>query len=132
MRTVLLRHDLRDGSSHYDWMVARPDAPDRLLSFRVLEQIDSGEVVDFLAEPIGDHRADYLDYEGEVSGGRGRVSRVAEGELEVVLGPEELVLRGQLGRAVGVFRGWREGNAWRFRLERAEGTAGAILVCPAE
>ena len=30
-------------------------------------------------ERIKDHRPDYLDYEGEVSGNRGRVARVAQG-----------------------------------------------------
>jgi hypothetical protein len=32
--------------------------------------------------PLGDHRRDYLDYQGEISGQRGRVSRVAAGELQ--------------------------------------------------
>ena len=31
------------------------------------------------AEKLGDHRRDYLEYEGELSGNRGRVIRVAEG-----------------------------------------------------
>jgi hypothetical protein len=31
------------------------------------------------AEKLGDHRRDYLEYEGELSGNRGRVIRVADG-----------------------------------------------------
>jgi hypothetical protein len=34
------------------------------------------------AEALPDHRLAYLDYEGEVSGGRGRVFRVDQGEYE--------------------------------------------------
>ena len=34
---------------------------------------------DVAAEQLGDHRRDYLEYEGEVSGDRGRVIRVAAG-----------------------------------------------------
>ncbi len=34
---------------------------------------------DVAAAQLGDHRRDYLEYEGEVSGDRGRVIRVAAG-----------------------------------------------------
>ena len=34
------------------------------------------------AEPLGDHRIAYLDYEGPVSGGRGSVTRWDAGEFE--------------------------------------------------
>jgi hypothetical protein len=30
---------------------------------------------------LGDHRRDYLEYEGEISGNRGRVTRIASGTL---------------------------------------------------
>jgi hypothetical protein len=36
------------------------------------------------AEQLGDHRIAYLDYEGEVSGGRGSVIRVAAGTYKLV------------------------------------------------
>jgi hypothetical protein len=35
-----------------------------------------------IAEPLGDHRRDYLEYEGPVSGKRGRVSRIDAGSFE--------------------------------------------------
>ena len=35
------------------------------------------------AEALGDHRLDYLEYEGPVSGDRGSVSRWDEGEYEM-------------------------------------------------
>jgi hypothetical protein len=54
----------------------------KLLTWRVVAGPEEWEG-DVGAVRIGDHRMDYLTYEGEVSGGRGRVERVAEGEAEV-------------------------------------------------
>jgi len=34
--------------------------------------------------PLGDHRRDYLDYEGPVSGSRGHVRRVAAGRVQSI------------------------------------------------
>ena len=34
--------------------------------------------------PLGDHRREYLDYEGEVSGNRGQVKRLAAGKIESI------------------------------------------------
>ncbi len=36
------------------------------------------------AEPIGDHRLAYLEYEGTVSGGRGTVKRYDTGEYAII------------------------------------------------
>ena len=75
-RSVLLRHDLPDGSSHFDWMMQRAGpvvGEGRLVTFRVSVPIQDAAAFD--AERIPDHRAIYLDYEGEVSGGRGQVRR---------------------------------------------------------
>lgn len=36
------------------------------------------------ARLIGDHRREYLDYEGPISGGRGSVTRMESGECEVI------------------------------------------------
>jgi hypothetical protein len=36
------------------------------------------------ADRLGDHRLAYLDYEGEVSGGRGRVTRWDSGQYELI------------------------------------------------
>lgn len=100
-------------------MIERTDAgmdPDRpLMTFRV-----SGlptEVDAFEAERIDDHRRVYLSYEGELSGGRGTVLRLASGHslladvnrdsMSITLG---LSVRRQLmGERLG-------GRQWRFRL----------------
>lgn len=81
--TVQLRHELPDGSWHIDWMLARdPQGTAPLLTWRLarpLDALEPGESVD--AEHIGDHRPDYLDYEGPVSGDRGHVTRIARGRI---------------------------------------------------
>jgi len=89
--TVLLRHDLPDGSSHVDWMLGQDAAGEApLVTFRLDERVDrmvaGGPPI--TAERIGDHRPVYLDYEGPIAprepGGpsRGRVTRLARGTIE--------------------------------------------------
>ncbi len=118
-RAVLLRHDLPDGSSHYDWMIQRAGGPDRpLATFRVRDRIDHSKPPEFPAERLADHRAAYLQYEGPVSGDRGQVLRVADGEMTIV---EEsagrLVVEGRLGSAQGRFEGsCLASGAWTFRF----------------
>jgi hypothetical protein len=50
------------------------------------------------ADLLGDHRRDYLEYEGPVSGERGRVSRIDAGTFETIEASGErwhIKLRGQ-------------------------------------
>lgn len=114
---VLLLHELPDGSNHFDWLIQRTggvDAP--LISFRVGERIDGDGACAFAAARLTDHRPAYLTYQGKVSGGRGRVKRVAEGELKVIKDNEgRFVAVGRLGAAHGTFRGVKgENGIWRF------------------
>ena len=81
-RFVILRHELPPGSdrgSHFDLMLEVGGA---LRTWSLPELPAVGKV--FQAEALADHRLAYLDYEGPVSGNRGSVSRVEEGEYEVV------------------------------------------------
>lgn len=119
-RTVLLRHTLPDGSHHFDWMIEAPLARERrLVTFRA----DSAAILSRPPRPpetprlqtpppptgphpepvsppaalsitsIGDHRAAYLEYEGEMAGGRGVVERVACGVATILsLRPDGLDL----------------------------------------
>jgi hypothetical protein len=114
-RWVLLRHELPGGEWHYDWMIQRSDEADApLLTFRVFVRPDDATVLEFAAERLGDHRAVYLEYEGEVSGGRGRVDRVAAGVVESLRESAERVDVRLAG--VGEWRGARvEGTGWEFR-----------------
>lgn len=86
---VLLRHELPGGLWHFDWMLARGPVGEcrvagPLLTFRVSQHPDDpvGSALD--AERLPDHRAMYLTYEGEISGGRGNVIRVASGRCQIV------------------------------------------------
>ncbi len=43
--------------------------------------------------PLGDHRREYLDFEGAVSGNQGQVKRVASGKIESIEStPEGLIV----------------------------------------
>lgn len=67
-RYVILEHD--HPRRHWDLML---EAGEALCTWRLEAWPEDG--VRIRAEPIGQHRKAYLDYEGTVSGGRGRVQR---------------------------------------------------------
>ena len=87
MRFVLHHHTgWPRRSDHYDLMLekgASPagGSPDSRPLFTLATEADKMPARGVLLRRIGDHRAEYLTFEGEVSGGRGRVSRVDAGEL---------------------------------------------------
>jgi hypothetical protein len=76
---------------------------------------------DFCIEALEhfDHRLAYLDYEGEVSGGRGTVKRLDTGTYEATWGPARIELRlaGALlnGNFLLEFRNPGPRPAWDFR-----------------
>lgn len=78
-RSVVLRHTLRDGSSHFDWLVEFQPGGALVATFRLATRPDGPG--SFTAVPLNDHRRMYLDHEGPVSGDRGSVTRVAAGEV---------------------------------------------------
>ena len=82
-RLVLLRHDTPDAKHHYDLMLERSPGDHRLLTFRLERRIQINTPASTAGELLGEHRAAYLTYEGEVSGGRGTVRRewTSTGEL---------------------------------------------------
>src|SRR5690606_12117507 len=78
--TVLLRHDMPDGTHHFDWLFAR-DAQGSLplRTWRLAREPHTAAPGDRIpAQPLLDHRPLYLTYEGPISGGRGTVRRIAE------------------------------------------------------
>jgi hypothetical protein len=125
-RCVLLSHTLPDGSHHYDWMLERDgsDGGDggRLVTFRVHVLVH--ECGAFDAERVGDHRREYLEYEGEVSRGRGRVVRVASGVCRIGMDSERMfivdcVFEGaSTGEVVMRYTGELMGDVWRFAVHR--------------
>jgi hypothetical protein len=93
-RFVLLHHDCSPSfarPSHWDFMIEMGNA---LRTWVLLElptewrtalAISSGALQEAVtAEQIGDHRLDYLEIEGPLSGDRGAVRRIEEGEYRVV------------------------------------------------
>ena len=77
--------------------------------------------VDLPARELQAHRRAYLDYEGEVSGGRGTVRRWDRGECEVIdWGEDRVRLEVRGVQIVGTVELWRAGEVdrrvWVFRL----------------
>lgn len=118
-RWVLLRHDVasgpaREASWHYDWMIEE-EGNERLVCFRVMVRVgELGPGARFEGERLGDHRREYLEYEGEISGGRGRVTRVAAGVCEGWRGGDgrASVVMG----AVKVVGRVKSGAMWEFEV----------------
>ena len=82
-RFVILRHEMPPGSSrgtHFDLML---EVGGVLRTWFFPELPVPGMLIQ--AEALPDHRLAYLDYEGPVAGNRGSVSRVGEGEYEVLV-----------------------------------------------
>jgi len=103
---VLLEHTTAAGV-HWDLMVEA--GPGGLLTTWRLRQNPIPNAAGIAAERIGDHRRAYLDYEGELSGGRGSVRRLdrgpatmreaADGRTILILGGQRLRGRFEVGGA---------------------------------
>ncbi|MFV2069221.1 MAG: DNA polymerase ligase N-terminal domain-containing protein [Pirellulales bacterium] len=81
-RFVILHHDCPDDRprpTHWDLLL---EADGQLLAWALEEPPDRSEEI--VADRLPDHRLEYLDYEGPVSGGRGNVSRWDHGVYTVV------------------------------------------------
>lgn len=113
------------GGDHFDWMFEDPSHPERgLITFRVAEAMDLQSLQSFTATRNSDHRREYLDFEGDLTGSRGNVTRVHSGEcLSVTERPGELevVIRfdGQ-GEVEHRFYGKQERSGWHFSVEAAD------------
>lgn len=87
-RSVLLRHDLPDGSWHYDWLIDASGVGEpgerNVITFRLNCRPDESSRP-FDAERLPAHRRFYLTHEGELPGGeRGRVVRIAQWDCPLV------------------------------------------------
>lgn len=119
-RFVLLTHD--HPFLHWDFMLERGD---HLRTWRLSAEPDGDEEV--TAEPLPDHRLDYLDYEGPVSGNRGEVRQWDKGVYRLLEEtPERITVELQGARLQG--RGVLQKNAapnsqptplWSFQYEPA-------------
>jgi len=102
-RFVVLCHEPGSNSSaarHWDFMLEQGG---QLRTWALTaEPVAGATSVTIPARQLADHRLAYLDYEGEISGGRGSVSRwdsgtfegVSEDDLEVIVTLSGARLRG--------------------------------------
>ncbi|MEI8196657.1 MAG: hypothetical protein WCI73_12165 [Phycisphaerae bacterium] len=127
MRFVVLRHQPGEASKgegvHWDFILETAPGAERLPTWR-LAAWQGLEVGEFVAEAVRlpDHRRAYLDYEGEISGERGRVKQAISGTAVIIFQtPErlELLLRGngQELRAIGIAE---NSEYWRWSFLRPE------------
>jgi hypothetical protein len=79
VRYVVLHH-AGFGVTHFDLMIETEPGAERLLTWRTPVW---PLVVGTKLTPLGEHRREYLDYEGPISGGRGIVQRIASGCCEI-------------------------------------------------
>ena len=91
-RFVILRHKTPEGyprADHWDLMLQFEDA---LRTWALMGPPDTESTQP--AELLGDHRSEYLDYEGTISGDRGIVTRWDSGEYQILSQTNsELVVR---------------------------------------
>lgn len=123
IRFVVLRHECPRGL-HWDFMLEA----DGVLRTWELNAEPLGRVT-CAAEPLPDHRLAYLDYEGEVSGGRGTVTRFDCGEYRLQRDDAEgliVELRGKKLQGVATLVREGDGQRWRFSFV-PEGTAASGL-----
>ena len=116
-RFVVLRHESPRGL-HWDFMFETGPV---LATWALARPPDSTEAM--VAEVLPDHRLEYLDYEGPISGGRGSVTRWDRGTCAVERRSDaELVLSlagDKLAGRATLMRLPDEPTRWRFSY-RAE------------
>ncbi|MCG3126314.1 MAG: hypothetical protein CHACPFDD_01146 [Phycisphaerae bacterium] len=87
-RFALLEHTTAEGV-HWDFLLDL--GAEKLATWRLTENpcAARGPIA---AQRIADHRRDYLDYEGEISGGRGVVRRIDRGAARIELAAADDVI----------------------------------------
>ena len=125
-RFVVLRHDCRPDYArglHWDFML---EVGDVLHTWALVCEPAAA----CLAERLPDHRLYYLDYEGEVSGGRGTVTRWDAGDYAVMQTDDNTIvveLHGARLRGTATLAPMSgQDQRWRFSFEPA-GTAASGL-----
>ena len=123
-RFVVLRHDVANGTPrglHWDFMLETGEV---LRTWALSTEPAYGASCP--AEQLPDHRPLYLDYEGEISGGRGTVSRYDWGDYRLVRAEQDVVvvqLTGARFRGTATLRQMgADGQRWTFSFA-SEGTA---------
>jgi hypothetical protein len=123
-RYVILEHD--HPVLHWDFML---EAGGRLRTWRLAALPGPNQTV--AAEPIADHRLEYLDYEGPIRGNRGRVVRWDRGMFSwLEESPERIVVQMEGDRLQATaYLERRVTNEWILTLRaRAEPICGSFTV----
>ncbi len=114
---VVLYHEIASGN-HYDLMI---DSGDALATWRVDQPPEIALIRPVPCVRIADHRKVYLDYEGPVSGDRGRVTRYDRGQCRLVLmAKDRWIVRLEGERLSGAFQLLREVHTDQWSLSRLE------------
>jgi hypothetical protein len=120
-RFVILRHDLPATAprpSHWDLMF---ETGAKLRTWAIGVEPDLS--VDAHAEPLANHRLEYLEYEGPVSGDRGTVTRWDAGQYELIEDVEDrwvVSVHGQrLTGRIAIVRQAGDAYSWRVRFGAA-------------
>lgn len=118
-RFVVLFHAHPGDGDHFDLMIEQTRV---LRTWRLAQPPENATNTEGIAcLKIGDHRLDYLEYEGPVSGNRGHVTRHDEGRCVIVKESGDRVVLEFAGRkANGQFVMVRDADApLQWRLFRA-------------
>ncbi|HUG92355.1 MAG TPA: DNA polymerase ligase N-terminal domain-containing protein [Planctomycetaceae bacterium] len=111
-RFTVLTHDYPFG--HWDFLL---EAGPALRTWRLFAAPDAGGAI--AAEALADHRREYLDYQGPVSGGRGEVARWDSGEFSVTAEtPDRLEIRlaGERLHGAAALVRTATGEGWSFEF----------------
>jgi hypothetical protein len=112
LRYVVLRHE-GYGDPHFDLMIESAPGGDLLTWRSPVWPLNDG----IRLTALGNHRRAYLTYDGEVTGGRGAVRRVAEGTCELVQqGSLMLILRVLTPAAEHWLIGPRDGDQYDVHI----------------
>ncbi len=119
-RYVILEHALppgRERTTHWDLMLESGE----VLRTWALAAPPALEVA-VTAEGLVDHRREYLDYEGPISGNRGSVTRWDEGRYEIEADNRErltIVVEGRRLRGRLALQRQADGHFWRVSFSAA-------------
>jgi len=109
-RFTILFHD-KPGEPHYDLLLEWGDV---LRTWAIASPPESDVTLD--AQPLPDHRMIYLDYEGEVLGGRGTVEQWDTGQFEIIEETEKRLVVELVGRRIELIATLDvETSRWSFR-----------------
>jgi len=116
-RFVILRHDAPRGL-HFDFMLERGGV---LVTWALREPPEPG--AEITGEALFDHRLEFLDYQGPLSGGQGSVTRWDRGTFDEIEWTGDRLMVGLCGEKLAcgaiITRSGRGPAQWRFVFSAA-------------